>query len=29
MANKHLHAVMFDGTTFGMKIEANRKTSNT
>lgn len=23
MANKHLHAVMFDGTTFGMGIEAN------
>lgn len=23
MANKHLHAVMFDGTTFGMEIEAN------
>lgn len=23
MADKHLHAVMFDGTTFGMEIEAN------
>lgn len=26
MADKHLHAVMFDGTTFGMEIEANTQT---